>query len=99
VADTGNKRLVLFTPAGDFVRVISFFRAGVCAGGVARMCCGGWTHRPRPHGSSRPSRERYAEIARFIDLKGSTTEELVDALIAELREKCQLNIPLVHSTN
>ena len=39
--------------------------------------------------------ERYAEIARFIDLKGSTTEELVDALIAELREmNKQLNIPL-----
>ena len=39
--------------------------------------------------------ERYAEIARFIDLKGETTEELVDALIAELRSmNKQLNIPL-----
>lgn len=38
--------------------------------------------------------ERYAEIAKFIDLKGSTTAELVDALIAELREmNKQLNIP------
>ena len=38
--------------------------------------------------------ERYAEIARFIDLKGKTTEELVDALIAELRSmNDQLNIP------
>ena len=39
--------------------------------------------------------ERYAEIARFIDLKGETTEELVAALVAELREmNRQLNIPL-----
>lgn len=38
--------------------------------------------------------ERYAEIAKFIKLKGSTTEELVDALIAELRSmNDQLNIP------
>ena len=38
--------------------------------------------------------ERYAEIARFIDLKGETTGELVDALIAELRSmNDQLNIP------
>ncbi len=38
--------------------------------------------------------ERYVEIARFIDLKGETTEELVDALIAELRSmNDQLNIP------
>lgn len=38
--------------------------------------------------------ERYAEIARFINLKGETTEELVDALIAELRSmNDQLNIP------
>ena len=38
--------------------------------------------------------ERYAEIARFIDLKGETTEKLVDALIAELRSmNDQLNIP------
>lgn len=38
--------------------------------------------------------ERYAEIARFIDLKGETTEELVDAHIAELRSmNDQLNIP------
>lgn len=29
--------------------------------------------------------ERYAKIAKFINLKGETTEELVDALIAELR--------------
>ena len=37
---------------------------------------------------------RYAEIARFIDLKGETTEELVDPLIAELRSmNDQLNIP------
>lgn len=39
--------------------------------------------------------ERYAEIARFINLEGTTTEELVDALIAELRNmNKQLNIPL-----
>ena len=39
--------------------------------------------------------ERYAEIARFIGLKGATTDELVDALIAELREmNRQLDIPL-----
>ena len=39
--------------------------------------------------------ERYAEIARFLDLKGETTEELVAALVAELREmNRQLNIPL-----
>ena len=39
--------------------------------------------------------ERYAEIAKFINLPGNTTEELVDALIAELREmNKQLNIPL-----
>ena len=39
--------------------------------------------------------ERYAEIARFIGLKGKTTEELVDALIAELRKmNKELNIPL-----
>lgn len=38
--------------------------------------------------------ERYAEIARFIHLKGNTTEELVDALIAEiLRINKELNIP------
>lgn len=38
--------------------------------------------------------ERYAEIAKFIDLNGETTEELVDALIAELRSmNDQLNIP------
>lgn len=38
--------------------------------------------------------KRYAEIAKFIDLKGETTEELVDALIAELRSmNDQLNIP------
>ena len=30
--------------------------------------------------------ERYAEIAKFINLPGNTTEELVDALIAALRE-------------
>lgn len=29
--------------------------------------------------------ERYADIARFIDLKGDTTEDLVDALIAEIK--------------
>ena len=39
--------------------------------------------------------ERYAEIARFINLPGSTTEELVKSLVAELREmNKQLNIPL-----
>lgn len=38
--------------------------------------------------------ERYADIARFIDLKGETTEELVDALIAEiLKMNESLNIP------
>lgn len=38
--------------------------------------------------------ERYAEIAKFIDLKGETTEELVDALIAELLKMNEsLNIP------
>lgn len=38
---------------------------------------------------------RYAEIARFIGLPGATTAELVDALIAELREmNRQLSIPL-----
>ena len=38
--------------------------------------------------------ERYAEIARFIDLKGKTTAELVDALIKELRHmNDELNIP------
>lgn len=38
--------------------------------------------------------ERYANIARFIGLKGSTTTELVDALIAELRHmNDELNIP------
>ena len=38
--------------------------------------------------------ERYAQIAKFIDLKGDTTEELVDALIAELRSmNDQLDIP------
>lgn len=39
--------------------------------------------------------ERYAEIARFIGLKGNSTTELVDALIAELRSmNQQLDIPL-----
>lgn len=38
--------------------------------------------------------KRYAEIARFIDLEGSTDEELVAALIAELRGMNEkLNIP------
>ncbi|MBT9779452.1 iron-containing alcohol dehydrogenase [Clostridium sp. MCC353] len=38
--------------------------------------------------------KRYADIARFIDLKGETTEELVDALIAEIRSMNEkLNIP------
>lgn len=38
--------------------------------------------------------ERYADIARFIHLKGDTTEELVDALIKEIRSMNeQLNIP------
>ena len=39
--------------------------------------------------------ERYAEIARFIGLPGETADELVRALVAELREmNRQLNIPL-----
>ncbi len=39
--------------------------------------------------------ERYAEIARFIGLEGASTEALVAALVAELREmNRQLNIPL-----
>lgn len=38
--------------------------------------------------------KRYAEIAKFIDLEGNTTEELVDALIAELKKmNASLNIP------
>lgn len=38
--------------------------------------------------------KRYAEIARFIDLKGETTEELVDALIEEIKKmNVSLNIP------
>ena len=38
--------------------------------------------------------KRYAEIARFIDLKGNNDEELVDALIAEIRSMNEkLNIP------
>lgn len=38
--------------------------------------------------------ERYANIARFMGLKGNTTEELVDALIAELKSmNKELNIP------
>ena len=38
--------------------------------------------------------KRYAEIAKFIDLKGETTEELVDALVAELKAmNVALNIP------
>lgn len=39
--------------------------------------------------------ERYAQIARFIGLTGSSTDELVDALIAKLRSmNLELNIPL-----
>ncbi|MCI8538575.1 MAG: iron-containing alcohol dehydrogenase [Oscillospiraceae bacterium] len=39
--------------------------------------------------------ERYAEIARFIGLKGETTTGLVAALVEELREmNRQLNVPL-----
>ena len=39
--------------------------------------------------------ERYAEIARFLGLPGETADELVRALVAELREmNRQLNIPL-----
>lgn len=39
--------------------------------------------------------ERYAQIARFLALPGNTTEELVNALIEELRNmNRQLNIPL-----
>lgn len=38
--------------------------------------------------------QRYAEIAKFIDLKGETTEELVAALVAELKAmNVELNIP------
>ena len=38
--------------------------------------------------------ERYAEIARAIDLKGDTTEELVAALVAELKSmNDSLDIP------
>ncbi len=38
--------------------------------------------------------ERYADIARFINLKGETTEELVDALIDEIRSmNAKLDIP------
>ena len=38
--------------------------------------------------------KRYADIARFIDLKGNNDEELVDALIAEIRSMNEkLNIP------
>lgn len=38
--------------------------------------------------------ERYAEIARFLGLKGKTTKELVSALIAKLRAmNDELNIP------
>jgi alcohol dehydrogenase class IV len=38
--------------------------------------------------------KRYAEIARFIDLKGNNDEELVDALIAEIRSmNKKLDIP------
>jgi len=37
---------------------------------------------------------RYADIAKFIDLKGNTTEELVDALIAEIKAmNASLSIP------
>ena len=39
--------------------------------------------------------ERYADIARFINLPGNTTEELVESLIEELRNMNRmLNIPL-----
>lgn len=38
--------------------------------------------------------KRYADIARFIGLEGGSTEELVDALIAEIRKmNAALNIP------
>lgn len=38
--------------------------------------------------------ERYAEIAKFIDLKGDTTEELVTALVAEIKAmNMSLDIP------
>lgn len=38
--------------------------------------------------------ERYADIARFIDLKGDTTEELVAALVAEIKKmNASLDIP------
>ena len=39
--------------------------------------------------------ERYADIARFISLPGNTTDELIEALIEELRNMNRmLNIPL-----
>ena len=39
--------------------------------------------------------KRYADIARFIGLKGNTTDELVDALISEIRNmNKQLDIPM-----
>ena len=38
--------------------------------------------------------KRYADIATFIGLKGDTTDELVDALIARINEmNKELNIP------
>lgn len=38
--------------------------------------------------------ERYADIARLIDLKGDTTEELVDALVKEIKKmNVSLDIP------
>ncbi len=38
--------------------------------------------------------ERYAQIAKYLGLAGSTTDELVDALIAKLVElKAQMNMP------
>ena len=44
--------------------------------------------------------ERYANIARFLGLKGSNTAELVDALIAELRHmNDELNIPCLLYTS
>jgi len=51
--------------------------------------------RARMHNAQCPeAAKRYADIARFIDLKGNNDEELVHALIAEIRSMNEkLNIP------
>ncbi len=44
--------------------------------------------------NSKEAGERYAQIAKYLGLAGSTTEELVDALIAKIIElKAQMNMP------